>query len=62
MVGGYVVDKAHCSGPTLSHWYQGWPEKSRWLGQWFSRKNPFVIRTYRCSECGYLESYASPVE
>ncbi len=44
----------------LARWYEGPPRV--WLGMtmvgWATRQLP--IATYRCSSCGYLESYARP--
>lgn len=55
---GFVVDNSHL-GLGVSHWAQGLPRWSFWTGI----KKPqeqLPIRTFRCSVCGYLESYARP--
>ena len=44
-------------GPSVSEWVEGPPEYG-WFGlRWFRRKR-VRIAAYRCSSCGYLESYA----
>ena len=42
----------------VSNWLEGAPEKSIWVGLKLGRKKPVEIKTYRCSRCGFLESYA----
>jgi predicted nucleic-acid-binding Zn-ribbon protein len=50
---GYLREEAR-----LARWYEGPPK--RWLGMamvgWSTKQLP--ITSYRCSSCGYLESYA----
>jgi hypothetical protein len=50
---GYLANEAR-----VARWYEGPPR--RWLGVaivgWANKQLP--ITTYRCSSCGYLESYA----
>ena len=41
-----------------SEWYQGELKRSVWTGVQQIGKTHFEVRTYRCTECGYLESYA----
>jgi rubredoxin len=51
-----------CIGPppaVASVWVVGPPEKGRLGGVKFDRRNQCQIRSYRCSGCGYLESYAT---
>ena len=38
---------------------EGPPEKSFWTGTKTRGKKQVQVLTYRCSSCGYLESYAS---
>ena len=60
---GFVVDLTY-SGVFQSSWVQGEPtEKRRILGaergiKWPKGKRA-KIATYRCSGCGFLESYAT---
>lgn len=50
---GYLVDETR-----VARWHEGVPP--RWFGMslvgWAKKQLP--ITTYRCSSCGYLESYA----
>lgn len=56
---GFVADKAHYSVPETQKWVEGAPERSFWAGIKLKDKEIFSVRTYRCSKCGYLESYAT---
>ncbi|MEA2694092.1 MAG: hypothetical protein QOJ16_3479 [Acidobacteriota bacterium] len=54
---GFVADNT--SGAVLpSQWVEGEPEKSFWTRTKMRGKVQVQIRTYRCPQCGYLESYA----
>jgi hypothetical protein len=56
---GYLVD--HGQGilyPTA--WAAGEPRWSSWLGLRVKRHELLPVTTYRCVECGLLESYARP--
>ena len=54
---GFVLDITH-GGVAQSRWVRGAPEKGFWTGiKWRDRVTAY-INTYRCIECGYLESYA----
>ena len=56
---GFVADHAH--GPRLvSRWAPGAPVKSFWMGTKIAEQRLIPIGAYRCSSCGYLESYARP--
>jgi acetone carboxylase gamma subunit len=39
-------------------WVQGEPERSIWMGLKLGDRRNLEVRTYRCPECGLLESYA----
>jgi len=53
---GFTLDHSH--GANLqAAWVEGQPRKSFWTGLKISgAKHP--ITTFRCTSCGYLESYA----
>ena len=58
---GYIPDEG--KGNFLANWYPGTPEALRFLGMNTGiaktnekRRRPVV--TYRCTQCGYLDSYA----
>jgi hypothetical protein len=57
MEAGFILEEAEGMGADL--WVEGAPEPSHWSGikNWSARKK-FQVTTYRCSGCGYLESYA----
>ena len=58
MVDGYVVDFGDSGARTIPSWREGEPRKSIWMGLKLGKTNPIEITTWRCSRCGYLESYA----
>ena len=41
-----------------SEWYEGEAKRSVWFGVQTLGKIHREVRTYRCTGCGYLESYA----
>jgi hypothetical protein len=54
---GFVLDNTH-GGLLVSQWAKGAPLK---LSFWMGAKRPdtqLPVGTFRCSSCGYLESYA----
>ena len=56
---GFVLDNTY--GARLqSEWIEGAPERSRWTGIKLKGKEQLPIVTFRCTRCGYLESYAPP--
>ena len=60
MVEGFTVDYGDYGSKRPSDWVEGQPVKSFWCGGTkISDKKIFVIKTYRCSNCGFLESYAT---
>lgn len=54
---GFVLDNTH-GGNTVSSWVEGQPQRSFWFGVKLDDKKPLEVTTYRCTGCGYLESYA----
>lgn len=56
---GFLIDKSH--GDQYSNapeWAEGAPETSFWTGLELKGRERHPVVTYRCSTCGYLESYA----
>jgi hypothetical protein len=52
---------SHGGTRCVSSWEEGAPEKSFWWGTKNSPKEKQVpVGTFRCSACGFLESYARP--
>lgn len=54
---GFTLDQRR-NGLTLATWVEGKPQKSFWTGLKAPRAARHPIATFRCSRCGYLESYA----
>ncbi len=60
MIEGFTVDYGDYGSKRPSDWVEGQPVKSFWCGGTkISDKRIFVIKTYRCGSCGFLESYAT---
>lgn len=57
MVEGFVVDNGY-GARTVSSWVEGEPKRSIWVGVLLEGRKPVEIETYRCTSCGFLESYA----
>jgi len=56
---GFVIDQNY-GAMVVSQWAAGAPLKSFWSGTKLPEEKLIPIGTYRCSSCGYLESYARP--
>ena len=56
---GYVPDGTH-GGYTQQGWFPGVPVKSFWMGLKMETNQLVLVTTFRCPNCGYLESYALP--
>jgi len=54
---GFIRD-AVPGGSAPSAWYQGPLERSFWMGVKTVGRVHYQVRTYRCNQCGFLESYA----
>jgi hypothetical protein len=54
---GFVVDDTY-GARSVSQWVPGAPLKSFWTGTKIQDEKILPIGTFRCSSCGYLESYA----
>jgi hypothetical protein len=57
MVEGFVLDKSD-NGRAVSTWLEGAPQKSFWTGIKLRGRKPIEIATWRCTSCGFLESFA----
>lgn len=58
---GFLLDNSDYDIKQVGRWVAGEPEKkSEWLGGGVKIKERKVlaVSTYRCTACGYLESYA----
>ena len=54
---GFILDRSH-GYVEVSRWVEGPPQTSFWFGLKVPADGARQVTTYRCSECGYLESYA----
>lgn len=54
---GFVLDNTH-GARMVSAWVEGEPETSIWVGVKLRDKKPIGITAYRCTGCGFIESYA----
>ena len=65
MVQGFIADYKGDDRRRVSEWVEGAPGKPSWFG-WFGtgvpapREKCLPVGTFRCSVCGFLESYARP--
>ncbi len=53
-----VLTDAAGSATYQSTWMSGHPESTFWLALNLEGKAVYPVVTYRCTRCGYLESYA----
>ena len=53
---GFIVDLAQ--GVYVSQWAPGAPKKSFWTKTKLPVKQMIPIGSFRCMDCGFLESYA----
>jgi hypothetical protein len=60
MVQGFLVDWSQGGGRRVSSWVEGAPAKSFWHGTSAPEEKAVPVGTYRCSACGFLESFARP--
>ena len=60
MESGFVIDKAghDANFGFAPEWAEGAPTRSFWTGLNLAARERHSVVTYRCSACGYLESYA----
>ncbi len=56
---GFTLDIGHGGARGVSRWIAGSPEPSFWMGTKINDKEQHPIQSYRCTRCGYLESYAT---
>jgi len=56
---GFIVDKGVPGGSVSApEWAEGAPEPSIWTGLKMRGHERHGVTTFRCTGCGYLESYA----
>jgi hypothetical protein len=57
MFEGFIPDRMD-GGTAVREFYDRPPEKSIWVGVKLSGRKHYEVKTFRCPQCGYLESYA----
>jgi hypothetical protein len=57
MEAGFIPDLGE--GIRQQNWAPGVPEPSFWTGLKMKKEDIYFVVTYRCPNCGYLESYAA---
>jgi hypothetical protein len=60
MVQGFIFDRADGGGRRVINWVEGAPHKAFWTTTSVPAEKSVPIGTFRCSMCGFLESYARP--
>ena len=55
---GFVLEMGDGNSFTSDIWIAGKPERSWLLGLKLKGKATYEITTFRCTACGYLDSYA----
>ena len=58
MVQGFIVDWAQGGSRRVSSWVEGAPEKTFWSDTSAPDDKQVPVGTFRCSGCGFLESFA----
>ena len=53
---GFIVDATE-GGSAVASWVEG-PPVRRWYGIKVGKNAKYEIQTWRCTRCGFLESYA----
>lgn len=57
MEAGFMLDQTY-GAVGQETWADGIPESSVWTGLKLKNRQQLKVTTYRCSKCGFLESYA----
>ena len=55
---GFLLEKGHYNTLSSEVWVSGSPDEKSFLGMSIKGKITYNVRTFRCTCCGYLESYA----
>lgn len=59
MEAGFIIDKGERGGSVNApEWAEGEPTPSFWTGLALRGRERHPVSTYRCTGCGYLESFA----
>ena len=60
MMQGFIFDRGDGGLRRVINWVEGAPEKAFWTITKVSKEKCVPVGTFRCSVCGFLESYAHP--
>lgn len=60
MVQGYLLELGDSNLRTVTQWVSGAPEAGAFMGMQVKGRDQFPTQSFRCSSCGFLESYARP--
>jgi hypothetical protein len=55
---GFTLDLGDHNARNQTTWVEGKPERSFWTGLRLKGRTRHNIVNYRCTRCGFLESYA----
>jgi len=58
---GYVLDRGDGNSSNVAAWVAGAPQRA-WYGIKTKGHDRRRVRTFRCTKCGYLESYAKEID
>lgn len=58
MTQGFVLDLVDLGNFHVPNWFSGVPQRGGWQSIKVEQKKAIPIATFRCSACGFLESYA----
>ena len=57
MEAGFIIDESY-GMRTVANWIEGVAEKSIWTGLKLKGRRKLPAETWRCTRCGWLDSYA----
>jgi hypothetical protein len=55
---GFLLELSHGYQRGVTRWIAGSPEKTIWMGLRLDGRSAHDVQTFRCRDCGFLESYA----
>ena len=55
---GYVLEIGDGNTRSVSQWISGPPERGFMFGLKTRNRRSYPVTTFRCTQCGFLESYA----
>ena len=59
---GYCIDHGHANAQLREEWAHGVPQSAKFLFMTYTKsaekQDRIVVETWRCPQCGLLESYA----